>query len=436
MRLSAGPNHSCYAGYDGSVRCWGDNAFGQIGDGTRRTQIIPTLVQISSGKNLTMALATAAGWDHSCAIVAGGKILCWGSNSHGQLGIGQLPDQFFATEVPALSPSVNNVNDAVVQVAAGRAHTCALVSTRSVYCWGNNTYGQVSPAGTRTDYFSPVPLPVTGVSFGADTIAAGENHTCAILATIPSQFVSGGVRCWGSNSRGQLGTSLGGAHDAIVVLPSLAVSITAGRAHTCAVRVDGGVSCWGENAFGQLGDDTLTDRATPVDVVGLTDVVALSAGDSHTCAVLADGSGRCWGLNQAGQLGDRTKTTQVHARRVLNFSNGLSVAAGLSHSCAALASGSLACWGGNALGQLGNKTNVDSLQATGVALISGGVSAKAVSVGEYDACAIRSNGTLSCWGLGGVSRTSPDFRTWCPSRQGGPKTTAQSSWTARSTVSA
>jgi len=202
----------------------------------------------------------AAGGYFSCYMFNTGAVKCWGQNSYGQLGVGTTDD--------SLSPvTVKNANGAdvtdVLAITTGKYHTCALLNSGAVWCWGYNSYGQLGD-GTTHDRSSPVA--VSGLSSGVVAISAGHEHTCALLN-------SGAVKCWGYNSDGQLGdrtTDDRSSPVAVYGLASGVLSVTAGRYHTCAVLTSGAVKCWGYNSDGQLGDGTTDNRSSPVAVSGLT----------------------------------------------------------------------------------------------------------------------------------------------------------------------
>ncbi|MGC9079806.1 MAG: RCC1 domain-containing protein [Nanopusillaceae archaeon] len=186
-------------------------------------------------------------------------------------------------------------------------------------------------------------------------IAAGAAHTCALLS-------DGSIKCWGDNYDGQLGDGTNITRYTPVTVQGIsnAVAIAAGAFHTCAVLSDGTVKCWGDNYYGQLGDGTDVTRYTPVTVQGISNAVAIAAGYSHTCALLSDGTVKCWGDNEGGQLGDNGKAFSFSYTPVTvqNLSNVVAIAAGWDHTCAVLSDGTVKCWGDNEGGQLGDGTNI------------------------------------------------------------------------------
>jgi alpha-tubulin suppressor-like RCC1 family protein len=335
--IGAGADHTCALTVSGGVKCWGDNAYGQLGDGTTTQRTTP--VEVSG---LTSGVATiATSWEHTCALTAGGGVKCWGANWDGQLGDGTTTDRHTPVDVSGLSSGV-------AAIAAGYEHTCALTTGGGVKCWGNNWYGQLGD-GTTTGRTTPVE--VSGLSSGGAAIATGGFHTCALTA-------SGGVKCWGWNLYGQLGDGTTTDRTTPVEASGLSsggAAIATGGFHTCALTASGGVKCWGANWYGQLGDGTITQRTMPVDVSGLSSgVVAIAAGYYHTCALTAGGGVKCWGRNSYGQLGDETMTSRNTPVDVSGLSSGVTaIAAGGEHTCALAAGGGVKCWGWNVHGQLG-----------------------------------------------------------------------------------
>lgn len=284
---------TCAAGNDGSVRCWGLNDNGQTGSnavgGTRPT---PVLVQGMDG-----AVQVIAGRGHACARRANGTVRCWGSNSSGQLGDGTM-----TSRATAVSDVLNLTG--LAQISAGGSHTCAHAANGAAWCWGDNGYMQLGNNST-TDSPTPIPVPVTGVTqMGPASFSSVDQqfvgaHTCAITGGL--------VRCWGDNAFGQLGNGTAADSPTPVLAAGLpdAVQIAMGRWHVCALRAGGTVMCWGRNLNGEVGDGTLVQKTVPVNV-GLTNIVHIGAGGQHACAINTAREMYCWGLNTTGQLGDGT----------------------------------------------------------------------------------------------------------------------------------
>jgi alpha-tubulin suppressor-like RCC1 family protein len=340
--LSCGfDNHACAIRCDGSVWCWGNNADGQLGDGTQTSRAIPVQVQGLGGP----ATAVAAGFDHTCAIVEG-SVRCWGLNAFGQLGNGTRDDRLRPTAVTGLP-------GAAVALAAGGAHSCAVLADGAVWCWGQNPYGALGDGSTRD---SAAPRAVVGLREPVASLAAGQYHTCA-------RTRSGAVKCWGLNIWGALGdgTLDNRTLPVGVALPAPAVALSTLANHTCAVVDDGGVWCWGLNRYGAVGDGTHGNRVAPVRVASVDGrATAVATGDWHTCVTLDDGSMRCWGANDHGQLGDGTTTARSRATHVEGLDGTSTLAcAGQERTCVALSDGRVKCWGVNLQGALGDGSAED-----------------------------------------------------------------------------
>jgi len=343
--IVAGYAYTCGLTTGGGVKCWGQNDYGQLGDGTTTQRLAPVNVSgLASGVS-----AIAAGRGHTCALTAGGGVKCWGFNGNGQLGDGTTTNRTTPVNVSGLASGVS-------AIAGGWQHTCALTAGGGVKCWGDNYSGQLGD-GTYTERHTPVD--VSGLASGVSAIAAGYYHTCALTA-------GGGVKCWGYNYYGQLGDGTTTERLTPVDVSGLASGVSAiagGKYHTCALTAGGGVKCWGWNGSGQLGDGTTTERLTPVDVSGLASgASAIAAGWGHTCALTAGGGVKCWGWNYSGQLGDGTTTDRLTPVDVSLLASGVSaIAAGGYHTCARTAGGGVKCWGWNGYGQLGDGTTTDRL---------------------------------------------------------------------------
>ncbi|UJR79720.1 RCC1 domain-containing protein [Sandaracinus amylolyticus] len=334
--IVAGYHHSCAIRTPGEVYCWGYNVHGQIGNGSTTTpQTTPARVT-----GLTDAVELASGYGHTCARRRTGSIACWGNNLDGQLGNASSAMQS-ATRVDVMT--ITNA----IEITAGQHHTCARTTTGAVYCWGDNTEGQLGD-GTTTERRAPVLAMVSG----ALEIAAGGYHTCARRS-------GGTVVCWGRNDRGQLGDgSMATSWTPVSVLGlSGAVEIGAGLRHSCARLSDGTVECWGDNGDAQLGV-TGAMSLVPVPVRNLSGALEIAPGADHTCARLAS-SVRCWGDNEDGELGNATNTDSSTPTTVSGLSDATALATTNHHVCALRAAGTIVCWGDNRNGQIGDGTTTN-----------------------------------------------------------------------------
>ncbi len=343
--IVAGTSHSCARTTAGAAHCWGDNFFGQLGDGSTTHRTTPVAV---SGLGAGVA-AIAAGDTHSCALTTAGAVLCWGFNGSGQLGDDSTTQRTTPVDVKGVGGS-GTLSD-VAAIAAGTSHTCALTTAGAVHCWGNNSYGQLGDGSTTP---RTTPVAVSGLDSGVAAIAVGGTHSCALTT-------AGAVRCWGKNLDGQLGDDSTTRRTTPVDVKGVGGSgtlsdvaaITAGASHSCARTTAGAVLCWGDNYYGQLGDGSTTHRTTPVAVSGLgSGVAAIAAGSGHTCALTTAGAAHCWGYNTNGQLGDSSTTRRTTPVAVLGLGSGVAaIVAGGSHSCARTTAGAVRCWGRNVFGQ-------------------------------------------------------------------------------------
>ena len=335
--VGAGGSQSCAVRADATVKCWGGNFSGQLGNGTFTNSGTPVTVA-----GITGATALVAGDQRTCALRVDASIRCWGSPA--------LGDSTSGTPSP-YEVAVTGITTATA-IAAGGSHTCALLASGAVVCWGSNTVGELGNYGP----FSTEPVGVVGIT-NAIRIAAGGQHSCAVLADAT-------IRCWGSNYFGELGdgspTFLAVAAPVVSAGITNAVAVAAGGRHSCALLATGTIECWGQNTFGQLGNGTLSDSLTPVTVTGITNALAVTAGLDHSCALLADATIKCWGANFMGQVGNGTTTNTPIPTPVAGINTATAIQAGQLHTCAQLADNSVRCWGYNYWGQLGDGTASDS----------------------------------------------------------------------------
>jgi cysteine-rich repeat protein len=359
-----------------------------------------------------------AGQVHSCAILRGGDVRCWGLGFTGQLGYGN-PDSIGDNELPSSVVGNVDVGGAVVQLALGNIHTCALLSDGNVRCWGDPGSGQLGYGET----FNPIgdnesPASAGNVNLGGPVaqISAGSFHNCALL-------LDGTVRCWGFNVQGQMGLASVeniGDDEVPASVPPINIGgsvdfISVGTAHTCALLSGGEVRCWGSATDGRLGYgnlDDIGDDETPASVgtvdVGGT-VAQLSTGGTHTCVLLDTGRVRCWGRGLEGQLGyGNTENigddeTPASAGNV-DIGGGVVVqllAGGVS-TCVRFEDGNIRCWGRAADGELGygSTENIgDNELPSSVGFVEVGEPVRFLSSKSAHYCASLVGGEVRCWGF-------------------------------------
>ena len=402
--LALSQNHAC-AVANGGLKCWGWDLHHEVGDSganfldtyheqTGRTTPYQTIPENSGVTKVVLSVY------FSCAVVDGG-VQCWGDNWYGQAGFGKT-----GTSVPMVAW----VDTPVTAIASGSGVTDLAVSLESVCallggelkCWGRNDFGQIGNFRDTNGDLAHVASPVTVISSGVSAFALGDLHTCAI--------VSGAVKCWGDNSRGQVGNSSSTAlfdSPTATSITSGATGLSLGPDYSCAV-VSGGVKCWGSNSSGNLGDGTTTDRNAPVDAIaassGVTSVQAtalygISQNVATTCAIVSGGL-KCWG-NNPGVIESNPPTT--NPVEVFGANSGVqSVAISSSMSsylvnCAGL-SNSVRCWGNNGTGILGDGTTNSSVTPRVVNLSYASTTTDSAPGGRHKHTAIATSTEMIVWG--------------------------------------
>lgn len=447
--IAAGATHFCAILDNDSVKCWGRNQSGQLGQGDTDNrgddagEMGDSLPAVSLGTGRTadsLALMEAG----SCAWLDNDTVKCWGENTSGELGLGDTNHRGDgAAEMGDSLASVNlGTGRTPLKLSAGAHHVCAVLDNSTVKCWGANPYGQLGSgstedlggsAGTMGDSLATVSL---GTGRTAKDIAAVGEHTCAILD-------NDSMKCWGNRQFGALGDGV----DAYLgdesgemgsSLPTVSLgsgrtvtSMAAGRNHICALLDDATVKCWGRNNYGQLGlgdtnarGDSASEMGDSLSTVSLGTAksgAALAAGYDSTCAILNDGTLKCWGNNDYGQLGKEDTTVRGdgagemgNSNSPLTFGSGrtvIQVAGGAHHYCAILDNNSLKCWGQGTYGQLGRGDTNDigdgagEMGATMTAVDLGtGRHAIQVSAGAGFTCAVLDDASVKCWGKNDVGQ--------------------------------
>ncbi len=405
--VTTGSEHSCALHESGTVSCWGKNYSGQLGNGQNGENAdspVPSEVA-----NITDATAVTTGWFYSCALHQDGTVSCWGNNTYGQLGNGKsAPDVFDESADSSVPLKVLGITDATA-IASKSRHSCALREGGTISCWGYKRHGQLGNAQSRDGGYgfgSSSPVEVAGIT-DATAIAVGQNHSCALRQ-------GGTISCWGNNEHGQLGNRQSGENASSSVPVQVtditdATAITTGSSHSCALHLTGTISCWGNNEFGQLGNgqggDGLSENDVysplPVRVVGITDATVITAGANHSCALQQDESISCWGNNEFGQLGNGQEGDIYKSSvplEVVGIADATAIATSGEYSCALHLTGTISCWGNNEFGQLGNGQSGEDANSSVPVQVTDITDATAITTGYEHSCALRKNGTVSCWG--------------------------------------
>lgn len=333
-QIAAGPP-TCALRDDGTVACWGENGFGQVGDGTTTDRARPTMVAGLGGGVVELAV----GGYQSCARKSDGTVWCWGWGARRPAG--------------ALPARIDFGGGRATALATGSAMTCATLADGSLWCWAWGS-GWPHTAPVRADFLDG---PVTGVAIAGTNVCARKRD--------------GSVWCWPWNRyeiKPDGSTVLTRPAPEAVPIDG-ATKVVMGCQHACTIRGDRTLWCWGGNADGQIGDGTLLDRPAPARVAALgADVADVAAGCNHTCAVTTDGTLSCWGANWAGQIGTAGSGRPGPAVVAGLPDDVAQVAAGPWYTCARTAAGAAFCWGANWHGELGDGTTADHADPRQVAV--------------------------------------------------------------------
>ena len=349
LSVHSGSRHTCAIITAGRVMCWGDNRAGQLGlSPSDRPVMAPTLVP-----GLAQVTSLALGAEHTCAL-QGDQVLCWGANDYGQLGDATTT----ARHEPALIPALSGAT----ALWSGTSHSCATLADDTVACWGYNGHGQIGLGGPPTRYQEPSVYDATSprvIPGAATCVELGMGSFSTYCATRDARGLA-----WGYNTGRGLGVGTGNAYE-ILPLPILNVSdlvqLVGGFRHTCGRHARGGVSCWGYNDHGQAGRPPQATSFSPAAMPGLDSTSQLQSGNNHACALTSFWRVLCWGLNNNGQLGRGQTLANAHVPasvEQLSFS-ALSIHPSGNHTCALSRDGRLYCWGLNRDGQLGDGTTID-----------------------------------------------------------------------------
>ena len=338
--IAAGGWHSLVVCNDSTVKAFGENATGELGDGTTTDSNIPVTVT-----GLSSIISVSGGGDqleaHSLALKSNGTVWAWGSNIYGGLGN--------ATTTSTTTPVQVLLLTDVTKISAGGWHSVALKNDGTVWAWGWNTDGQLGD-GTYND--KTIASQVPGLS-SVTAIAAGTYHVLALKS-------DGTVWAWGDNISGQIGNGTTNDQTTPTQVSGLTdvIKIAAGRFFSLAVKSDGTVWTWGENLYGQLGNGTTTDSHVPIQVPGLTGITSgiVATGAFHCMAVKDDNTVWAWGRNTYGNLGDNSVTHRLSPVQMIGISDVAGMSAGTNFSLVYKTDGTFWGCGRNLSGQLGDGT--------------------------------------------------------------------------------
>jgi alpha-tubulin suppressor-like RCC1 family protein len=383
--ISGGGFHTLAIDHSGRPYAWGDDSNGQLGDDAALLDK-PSPTQVSGA--FTDVVSVSAGGYHSLMVGSTGLAYTWGDDSSGQLGNGSSITADQAT------PYYLGYN--VWKVMAGATHSLIFYPGGYVWAFGDNSEGQCQQNPTTTKYESPLGL---GWLYPRPNELVGG---CASRFVMMTQS-NGALMGWGDNSFGQLGLGSTSNYQFSTVYPAalwsldVFISVSAGNAHTLALKADGTVWAWGSDGNGQLGDDaTLANKTSPVQVTGVSNVMEVCAGGYHSLALTTSGSVYAWGWDYYGQLGNDASLTDSPIPVVSSISGVKSLGAGAYHSLAVYAFGNtVRAWGANGSGQLGDATNTQ--QPTPVA-VSGASSVMKVEGGYQHSLALTAGGAVLSWG--------------------------------------
>jgi alpha-tubulin suppressor-like RCC1 family protein len=322
-----------------------------------------------------VAVQVSGRGDHTCIVLLSRKVRCWGYNADGELGNGDSGSGAFSF-VPVATSGITNA----LSVHTSPFHSCARLNGGQVRCWGSNDFEEIADGTVDSD----TPLEVASLANASD-LQLTTGVTCGIVA-------DGALAC-----RGDVASADLDANPIKTYIGDELLAAGPGDEHGCVVRPNRSVSCYGNYTWGQLGNNNvLLPPGGPVVADGISTATKVGVGANHSCALLQNGTVQCWGANAERQIGDGTTNSQPVPTDVNTVSGATALAVGLNHNCALLDSGSVRCWGDNSDGQLGNGSTTGSIGDP--VLVTGITNAISISAGQSHSCAVLANGRVQCWG--------------------------------------
>ena len=440
VQMTSGRYFTCGLDGAGQAYCWGDDWYGQLGDGGGSSDTDVPVAVDTSGIAGKAFVQVSTGWFHACGLAGDGTAYCWGYDIYGQLGNGagapDLCSGLPCAQVPVAVDMGGMGGKHFVQLIAGFYHTCGLTGEGDVYCWGADTYGQIGDGGGSSNTDAPMPVDASVIGDKPfSRLWGGGNHNCGLTG-------DGMAYCWGSDEFGQLGDGTASIDDCSgtpcsqdpVTVDRSGIgntpfkSMTAGGQHTCGLGGDGQAYCWGWDVYGQLGNDAgapdlcagdpCAQEPVAVDTVSTAGraLAGLSGAlGNNTCALTGHGLTYCWGWDEMGQIGDGTGSPDtcgtepcaqspqpVDTASVTGSKTFVQLAAGSDHGCGLDEEGISYCWGNDGYGEIGDGGEFGDDSQSPVAVDTSGISGESAFVqvvnGSHYSCGLTADGVAYCWG--------------------------------------